>query len=112
MILSLLFFIHSVSASFLAGGVMPDGKVDKVVEQPKAWHAPVLGADFRVSFAPEWRALQQWNGAAVGAGLSYWNMGHDLLGHAIAPYIYGDSIAKTNAFRAWTASWYRCCLYD
>lgn len=67
---------------------MPDGKVDKVVEQPKAWHAPVLGADFRVSFAPEWRALQQWNGAAVGAGLSYWNMGHDLLGHAIAPYIY------------------------
>lgn len=90
MILSLLFFIHSVSASFLTGGVMPDGKVDKVVEAPKTWHAPVFGADVRVSFAPDWRALEQWNSATVGVGVSYWNMGHDMLGHAIAPYIYMD----------------------
>ena len=90
MILSLLFFIHSISASFLTGGVMPDGKVDVLVDEPKAWHAPVYGADVRVSVAPEWKALQQWNGAMVGVGMSYWNMGHDMLGHAIAPSIYMD----------------------
>ena len=90
MILSLILFVQSISASFLAGGVMPDGKVDKVVGAPKEWHAPVCGADLRVSFAPDWQALQQWNNAAVGVGLGYWNMGHDLLGHAIAPYIYMD----------------------
>ena len=69
---------------------MPDGKVDKVVDAPKAWHVPVIGADVRVSFAPEWRALQQWNNAAIGVGVSYWNMGHDMLGHAIAPYVHMD----------------------
>ena len=90
MILSLIFFIHSVSASFLGGGVMPDGKVDKVVEAPKEWHAPVFGADVRVSFALDWQALRNWNNAAVGVGLGYWNMGHEKLGHAITPYIYMD----------------------
>ena len=69
---------------------MPDGKVDKVVNATGEWHAPVMGADVRVSFAPEWRALKQWNNATVGVGLSYWNMGHEMLGHAIAPYIYMD----------------------
>ena len=90
MILSLLFFIHSISASFLTGGVMPDGKVDKVVAAPNAWHAPVYGADLRVSFAPDWQALQQWNNAAIGVGVGYWNLGHEMLGHAITPYVYMD----------------------
>ena len=90
MILSLLFFIHSVSASFISGGVMPDGKVDKVVGTTGEWHTPVYGADVRMSFAPSWQSLQQWNNAKVGVGLGYWNMGHEKLGHAITPYIYMD----------------------
>lgn len=90
MILSLFFFIHSISASFQTGWVMPDGKVDKVVEQPGLWIGPVCGGDIAVSFKPEWRALQQWNDATVGLGLGYWNMGHEQLGHAIAPYLYMD----------------------
>ena len=98
MILSLIFFIHSVSASFLGGGVMPDGKVDKVVEAPKEWHAPVFGADVRVSFALDWQALRNWNNAAVGVGLGYWNMGHEKLGHAITPYIYGRTVGAFTVF--------------
>jgi hypothetical protein len=90
MIFSLLLFIHSISASFYTGGVMPDGKVDKVVESPQQWHGPVWGADMRLAFAPDWYALHQWNNATVGLGLGYWNMGHQKLGHAITPYIYMD----------------------
>ena len=69
MILSLLFLVHSISASLMGGGVMPDGKVDKVVNAgvpTNSWHAPVYGAEVLVSFAPHWRALQDWNGARVG----------------------------------------------
>ena len=69
---------------------MPDGKVDKVVAAPNAWHAPVYGADLRVSFAPDWQALQQWNNATIGVGVGYWNLGHEMLGHAITPYVYMD----------------------
>ena len=94
MIFSLLFFIHSISASLIGGGVMPDGKVDKVVsstgEATGHWHGPVWGADVSVSLAPNWRALQAWNNATVGIGLSYWNMEHKKLGHAISPYVYMD----------------------
>ena len=94
MILSLLFLVQSISVSFLGGGVMPDGKVDKVVsttgEATAEWHAPIYGADARVSFAPDWKALQYWNDATLGVGLGYWNMGHEKLGHAITPYIYMD----------------------
>lgn len=90
MIFSLIFFIHSISASFHTGWVMPDGKVDKVVEAPGQWHGPLYGADVRIAFAPDWHALQQWNDAKVGVGLGYWNMGHEQLGHAITPYIYMD----------------------
>ena len=93
MILSLLFFIHSITASFHAGGVMPDGKVDKVVNggvPTNNWHAPVYGGDVSVSFAPNWRALREGNNARVGVGLGYWHMGHEKLGHAITPYIYMD----------------------
>ena len=91
MILSLLFFVHSISASLMGGGVMPDGKVDKVVNAgvpTNSWHAPVYGAEVLVSFAPHWHALQEWNGARVGGALGYWNLGHEQLGHAITPYIY------------------------
>ena len=90
MIFSLLFFIHSISASFLTGGIMPDGKVDKVVGTPKEWYAPIYGAELRLSMAPEWKALEQWNNASLGVALGYWNLMHKQLGHAITPYIYMD----------------------
>ena len=92
MIFSLILLLHSVTASMQMGAVMPDGKVDKVVSADNQatgkWHAPVWGVDVNVDFAPDWKALQQWNNATLGVGLSYWNMGHEKLGHAIAPYIY------------------------
>ena len=88
MIFSLILLIQSVSVSLQGGAVMPDGKVDKVVDAPNEWHAPVWGVNVGVDFAPEWQALKDWNNATVGVGLSYWNMGHELLGHAIAPYAY------------------------
>ena len=88
MIFSLILLIQSVSVSLQGGAVMPDGKVDKVVDAPNEWHAPVWGVNVGVDFAPDWQALKDWNNATVGVGLSYWNMGHELLGHAIAPYAY------------------------
>ena len=88
MIFSLILLIQSVSVSLQGGAVMPDGKVDKVVDAPKDWHAPVWGVNVGVDFAPDWQALKDWNNATIGVGLSYWNMGHELLGHAIAPYAY------------------------
>lgn len=90
MIFSLILLLHSITASMQMGAVMPDGKVDKVVGADGQWHAPVWGVDINVDFAPDWKALQQWNNASLGVGLSYWNMGHDKLGHAIAPYVYMD----------------------
>ena len=88
MIFSVLLLINSVTVSLQGVAVMPDGKVDKVVEAPKEWHGPVWGVDVNMDFAPDWEALQHWNDATVGVGLTYWNMGHEQLGHAIAPYIY------------------------
>ena len=88
MIFSLILLIQSVSVSLQGGAVMPDGKVDKVVDAPNEWHAPVWGVNVGVDFAPDWQAIKDWNNATIGVGLSYWNMGHELLGHAIAPYAY------------------------
>lgn len=92
MIFSLILLIHSLTASVHTGAVMPDGKVDKVVSPTGVatgeWHTPVWGVDLNLDLAPDWQALQTWNNATVGLGLSYWNMGHEMLGHAIAPYIY------------------------
>lgn len=88
MIFSLILLIQSVSVSLQGGAVMPDGKVDEVVDAPKEWHAPVWGVNVGVDLAPDWQALKDWNNATIGVGLSYWNMGHELLGHAIAPYAY------------------------
>jgi hypothetical protein len=90
MIFSLILLINSVSVSLQGGAVMPDGKVDKVVQTPGDWHGPVWGVDLNLDFTPDWYALQQWNDAAVGVGFSYWNMGDKMLGHAFAPYIYMD----------------------
>ena len=73
-----------------AGWIMPDGKVDKVVGQPDKWFGPIYGGDFSATFYPSWYSLRQWNGAGVGVGLTYWYMGHDMLGHAFAPYVYLD----------------------
>lgn len=88
MIFSLILLIQSVSVSLQGGAVMPDGKVDKVVDAPNEWYAPVWGVNVGVDFAPDWQALKDWNNATIGVGLSYWNMGHELLGHAFAPYAY------------------------
>lgn len=72
------------------GWIMPDGKVDKITNQSGKWVGPVYGADFSVTFHPQWTALQAWNNAGVGVGLSYWYLSQPILGHAIAPYIYMD----------------------
>ncbi len=77
-------------ASARAGWIMPDGKVDKVVGENGKWHGPTYGGDFSATFYPQWKSLQQWNGAGVGVGLGYWNLSHKMLGHAITPYIYMD----------------------
>ena len=95
-------------AMLRAGAIMPDGKVDVMVGDKGAWTGPSLGADFSVTFYPQWQALDEWSisfrprtdhqgrpirhrQAGMGVGLSYWCFGQDpLLGHAIAPYLYLD----------------------
>ena len=95
-------------AMLRAGAIMPDGKVDVMVGDKGAWTGPSLGADFSVTFYPQWQALDDWSisfrprtdrqghpvrhrRAGMGVGLSYWCFGQDpLLGHAIAPYLYLD----------------------
>ena len=72
------------------GWIMPDGKVDKVAEQPDQWIFPAWGADISATFHPDWQALQQWNNAGIGVGLSYWHLPHPSLGQAFAPYTYLD----------------------
>lgn len=80
--------------SFRAGGIMPDGKVDVMLAQKGRWVSPSLGAEFAVSFRPDWQSLRDWNNASVGVALSYWKLNGaqwtqaDLLGHAIAPYAF------------------------
>lgn len=72
---------------------MPDGKVDKMLDQEHQW-TPSVGAELALAFHPEWQALRDWNNAAIGVALSYWkldatrNGDNDLLGHAIAPYVF------------------------
>ena len=72
---------------------MPDGKVDKMLDQEHQW-TPAVGAELALAFHPEWQALRDWNNAAIGVALSYWKLDatrtgdKDLLGHAIAPYVF------------------------
>ncbi len=73
-----------------AAWILPDGKVDKMTQQQGKWLGPAYSADFSVTFRPDWRALQQWNGAGVGLGFTYWHLPYDLLGQAFAPYAYMD----------------------
>lgn len=95
-------------AMLRAGAIMPDGKVDVMVGDKGAWTGPSIGADFSVTFYPQWQALDDWSipfkqrtdrhgnpvphrQAGMGMGLSYWCFGQNaLLGHAIAPYLYLD----------------------
>ena len=87
--------------SLRAGMIMPDGKVDAMVEninpglyQKGRWVGPSVGAEFAVSFRPNWQSLSEWNGARVGVALSYWKLNSrlsgtdDIMGHAIAPYAF------------------------
>ena len=75
------------------GAIMPDGKVDMMLGQKNQW-TPAVGAELALAFHPEWQALRDWNNAAIGVALSYWkldatrNGDKDLLGHAIAPYVF------------------------
>ena len=95
-------------AMLRAGAIMPDGKVDVMVGDKGAWTGPSLGADFSVTFYPQWQALDDWSisfrprtdrhgnpirhrQTGMGVALSYWCFGQNpLLGHAIAPYLYLD----------------------
>ena len=95
-------------AMLRAGAIMPDGKVDVMVGDKGAWTGPSLGADFSVTFYPQWQALDDWSisfrprtdrrgnpirhrRTGMGVALSYWCFGQNpLLGHAIAPYLYLD----------------------
>lgn len=72
------------------GWIMPDGKVDKVVEQPNGWWGPTYSGDLSVTFRPDWQSLRIWNNAGIGVGMSYWHTAHQLLGQGIAPYCYLD----------------------
>lgn len=86
--------LHAVDVDYRLGAraawIMPDGKVDKMTQQQGKWLRPAYSADFSVTFRTDWRALQQWNGAGVGLGFTYWHLPHDLLGQAFAPYAYMD----------------------
>ena len=79
--------------SLRGGAIMPDGKVDVMLGQKNQW-TPTVGAELALAFHPEWQALRDWNNAAIGVALSYWkldatrNGDNDLLGHAIAPYVF------------------------
>lgn len=80
--------------SLRAGMNMPDGKVDATVGKKGQWIGPFAGADFAVSFAPDWQSLRDLNNARIGVALGYWKLdcmstgANDLLGHAIAPYTF------------------------
>ena len=79
--------------SLRGGAIMPDGKVDAMVGNKGHW-VPTAGGEFAVSFAPDWPSLREWNGARIGAALSYWKLNcessgtDDIMGHAIAPYAF------------------------
>lgn len=78
--------------SVRGGAIMPDGKVYKSAGLEKdGWVGPTVGAEFAVTFRPEWRSLQDWNNAGVGVAVGYWNLAFQKrLGHAITPYAYLD----------------------
>ncbi len=86
--------VFAVDIDYRIGGhvgwIMPDGKVDKIAQSEGKWVGPTWGVDVSATFYPSWKAMQAWNGAGVGVGFSYWNLTHDILGQAFAPYAYMD----------------------
>jgi hypothetical protein len=86
--------VFAVDIDYRIGGhvgwIMPDGKVEEIAQSEGKWVGPTWGVDVSATFYPSWKAMQAWNGAGVGVGFSYWNLTHDLLGQAFAPYAYMD----------------------
>ncbi len=86
--------LHAVDVDYRLGAraawIMPDGKVDKMIDQKGHWIGPAYSVDFSATFRPNWQSLQDWNDAGVGLGFTYWHLPHDLLGQAFAPYAYMD----------------------
>lgn len=99
-VLSILLFttlamhLHALDMDYRLSGrvgwIMPDGKVDKMVGAKGEWIGPAWSGDFSATFYPQWRALQDWNGAGIGVGISYWHLPNKMLGDALAPYTYMD----------------------
>lgn len=86
--------VFAVDIDYRIGGhmgwIMPDGKVEEIAQSERKWVGPTWGGDVSATFYPSWKAMQAWNGAGVGVGFSYWNLTHELLGQAFAPYAYMD----------------------
>lgn len=86
--------VFAVDIDYRIGGhvgwIMPDGKVEEIAQSERKWVGPTWGVDVSATFYPSWKAMQAWNGAGVGVGFSYWNLTHELLGQAFAPYAYMD----------------------
>ena len=80
--------------SLRAGMIMPDGKVDAMLDQKGQWVGPTAAAEFAVTFHPNWPVLKEWNRASIGVALSAWNFdcmrtgAQDLTGYAVAPYAF------------------------
>lgn len=72
------------------GWIMPDGKVDELVDKKGDWIGPAWSVDFSTTFHPNWQTLQDWNNAGIGVGFTYWHLPHTMLGQAYAPYTYLD----------------------
>ena len=87
----------SYRLSLRTGGILPDGKVEKFAPH----RTMPMGAEFAVTFHPQWTALNDWNHAGIGAALSYWYLGdNQLLGHIVAPYVFLDlPLVKLPHFR-------------
>ena len=82
--------------SLRAGMIMPDGKVDVMLDQKDQWVGPSTGAAFAVTFRPGWQSLDEWHDARVGVGMCYWKLDifqigeKDIMGRAFAPYVFTE----------------------
>ncbi|MCR5049567.1 MAG: acyloxyacyl hydrolase [Paludibacteraceae bacterium] len=90
------------SLSLRAGMIMPDGKVDAMLDRKGQWIGPTAAAEFSVTFHPNWPILREWNRASIGVALSAWKFdctrigSQDLTGYAIAPYTFLNIPFYTN----------------
>ena len=77
--------------SFRGGLIMNDLMKNDKLDKFSPDHNPTFAGEFAIAFHPDWQALHEWNDAAVGVALSYYNFGDAVkLGHAIAPYAFMD----------------------